>query len=334
MKQVRQTLGGLGLTLFAGVSALMVQGQLSRARMGRGQACVRLDAPGAARRSSEARLTGDVVWACEAIVHLSEEVTVEAGSTLTLEPGTVVELGPGASLRVEGRLEALGTEERPVRFVSASGARDSTASSGGVVLAGAGDCGTLEHVLVELPGAPVGLELSGCDDRTIIEDVAIRKAAVGLRVTEGQADLVRVSIAQATSVGLEVLEGSGVRAQPVWVADAAVGISVHGTESKPSRALLANATWTPSVGETHRVTGDASLGIWSSRGFEGELGLGAERLWVGRCDPEVPDLEAGGDERLEPSCTLEEPVRWPVAGFDGAFDPRARRWDAWALARR
>ena len=62
-------------------------------------------------------LKGNVSWNGEKIV--SKDVLVSAGSVLTIEPGTTVRFGTGISLYVDGKLQALGRSDAPVRLTAA-----------------------------------------------------------------------------------------------------------------------------------------------------------------------------------------------------------------------
>jgi hypothetical protein len=58
-----------------------------------------------------------VSWSGEKIV--TKDVLVSAGSVLTIEPGTTVRFGTGISLYVDGKLQALGRSDAPVRLTAA-----------------------------------------------------------------------------------------------------------------------------------------------------------------------------------------------------------------------
>ena len=62
-------------------------------------------------------LTQDTTWANVWTYRLVSNVTVAAGTTLTLAPGTVIKNDPGSNtLRVEGTLNATGTDSAPIHF--------------------------------------------------------------------------------------------------------------------------------------------------------------------------------------------------------------------------
>ena len=61
-------------------------------------------------------LKGNVSWSGEKIV--TKDVLVSVGSVLTIEPGTTVRFGTGISLYVDGKLQALGRSDAPVRLTA------------------------------------------------------------------------------------------------------------------------------------------------------------------------------------------------------------------------
>jgi hypothetical protein len=64
-------------------------------------------------------IRGNVRWtAARSPIRLSRDQQLVAGATLVIEPGVEVRLAPGVSFFVEGTLYAIGTADRPIRFVS------------------------------------------------------------------------------------------------------------------------------------------------------------------------------------------------------------------------
>src|SRR6266508_2079662 len=64
-------------------------------------------------------LRGNIRWtAARSPIRLSRDQELAPGATLTIEPGVEVRLAPGVSFFVEGTLSALGTADRPIRFVA------------------------------------------------------------------------------------------------------------------------------------------------------------------------------------------------------------------------
>jgi hypothetical protein len=65
-------------------------------------------------------LRGSQHWATSPMI-LRNTYRLLSSATLTIDPGVEVQVAPGASLFVEGTLFALGTADRPVRFVGING---------------------------------------------------------------------------------------------------------------------------------------------------------------------------------------------------------------------
>jgi hypothetical protein len=64
-------------------------------------------------------LRGNIRWTtARSPIRLSRDQQLVAGATLIIEPGVEVRLAPGVSFFVEGTLYALGTADRPIRFVA------------------------------------------------------------------------------------------------------------------------------------------------------------------------------------------------------------------------
>ena len=64
-------------------------------------------------------LRGNIRWtAARSPIRLLRDQRLVAGATLIIEPGVEVRLAPGVSFFVEGTLYALGTADRPIRFVA------------------------------------------------------------------------------------------------------------------------------------------------------------------------------------------------------------------------
>jgi hypothetical protein len=64
-------------------------------------------------------LRGNIRWtAARSPIRLSRDQQLVAGATLIIEPGVEVRLAPGVSFFVEGTLYAVGSADRPIRFVA------------------------------------------------------------------------------------------------------------------------------------------------------------------------------------------------------------------------
>ncbi len=66
--------------------------------------------------------TGDIangtVWGSGMVQRITGNIRVPAGSTLTIQPGAIVKFNAGTQLKVEGTLNAVGTEASPIHFTS------------------------------------------------------------------------------------------------------------------------------------------------------------------------------------------------------------------------
>lgn len=79
-------------------------------------------APAHARPATDVcQIAGDTTWAAvNSPFRTTCEVTVPAGATLTIEPGVTVQLGSGHSVKVAGRLVAVGSSDEPIVFEPAT----------------------------------------------------------------------------------------------------------------------------------------------------------------------------------------------------------------------
>ncbi|MEP7189774.1 MAG: hypothetical protein ABI901_11350, partial [Roseiflexaceae bacterium] len=67
------------------------------------------------------QLRGNIRWtAARSPIRLLRDQQLVPGATLIIEPGVEVRLAPGVAFFVEGTLYAIGTAERPIRFVNES----------------------------------------------------------------------------------------------------------------------------------------------------------------------------------------------------------------------
>jgi len=109
-------------------------------------------------------LAEDTTWSApQGPYYVTSPLTVPAGRTLTLEPGVTVFLAAGANLTVNGRLAALGTDGRRIRFATLPG---SGGAWGGVLVAGATAQGWFGNV--DFSGAGMGGYNVRVDDGTLL----------------------------------------------------------------------------------------------------------------------------------------------------------------------
>jgi hypothetical protein len=189
------------------------------------------------------KITTDTTWKAENVYVLKGHVFVESG-TLKIEAGTRIE-GEGLSSLVVttgGRIDAVGTQDKPIVFTStkAEGTR-APADWGGVVLLGkapinvqggttliegfpatqpgityggtdeAHDCGKLKYVRIEFAGFKLtannelnGLTLGGCGNKTEVDYLQVHKGADdGVEMFGGTANLKHIVVTQPDDDGLD-----------------------------------------------------------------------------------------------------------------------------------
>jgi len=120
----------------------------------------------------------DTVWRGEVLVEGA--VTVAPQATLTVEPGTVVRFRHKAAqaplLVVQGRINAAGAKETPIRFTS-SFAVPAPGDWQGVMLLGSEKNNVLENCLIE--GAQTGLE--ALYSNVTLKNVRAERSGTGMR---------------------------------------------------------------------------------------------------------------------------------------------------------
>jgi subtilisin family serine protease len=62
----------------------------------------------------------DTTWTSNKVYVVTDDVSVSSGVALTIQPGTLVKFNPGRYMLVRGRLTAVGTSDRRIRFTSNS----------------------------------------------------------------------------------------------------------------------------------------------------------------------------------------------------------------------
>ena len=77
------------------------------------------DFPAASATYVEGKITHDTVWMLiDSPFIVIDNVTVLPGVTLTIEPGVEIKFGGNFSLNIQGRLIAVGNEDRRITFTS------------------------------------------------------------------------------------------------------------------------------------------------------------------------------------------------------------------------
>jgi hypothetical protein len=187
-------------------------------------------------------LSGDVLWKAKNTYILKGQVFFISG-TLTIEPGTVIKGEPGSVLAItkSAKINAVGTDMKPIVFTSA-GATPKSGDWGGVVLLGkapinvtggsnkvegfpdtvgdkisyggteAGhDCGKLKYARIEYAGFQLspdnelnGLTLGGCGNATTVDYVQVHLGLDdGIEVFGGTTNLSHIVISQPDDDGLD-----------------------------------------------------------------------------------------------------------------------------------
>ncbi|MCA9691194.1 MAG: hypothetical protein KC636_16440 [Myxococcales bacterium] len=191
--------------------------------------------------SVSANVSSDTVWRAEKTYVLKDIIYVLPGARLTVEAGTTI-LGDQESALVVapgGRLEALGTSERPVVFTSSKPEGMRAAGDwGGVSLLGYArvntpspllegladaefarfggndddhNCGVIQYTRIEFAGRALekdaelnGLTLAGCGSKTVIDYVQVHRGLDdGLELFGGTVDLRHVVITASADDGLD-----------------------------------------------------------------------------------------------------------------------------------
>ena len=155
-------------------------------------------------------ISEDVTWRGEVLVE--GVVSIAAQTTLTIEPGTVVRFrrteddgGVNPLLFIQGRIQAIGTPDRPILFSSAF-AEPLAGDWQGIVIMSSGKKNLLEHC--RIAGAETGVEaffstvtmknvlFSGCGVGARLQDCLVvmtgggaSGCGVGLHILDSEADL-------------------------------------------------------------------------------------------------------------------------------------------------
>jgi hypothetical protein len=100
----------------------------------------------------------DQTWSGNVLV--TKAVTVASGVTLTIQPGTVVRFSPGrpffitqAALTIMGRLIAIGTADKPIRFTS-DVLQPDRGDWGGFGFSGGSAGNIIDHAIIEFAHTP------------------------------------------------------------------------------------------------------------------------------------------------------------------------------------
>jgi Right handed beta helix region len=132
-------------------------------------------------------ITEDVSWRGAVVV--KGALTVAPQATLRIEPGTEIRFMSAQGLRqlphlvVMGRIQAVGSLDRPILFTSAAATPDLKGAWGGIMLLSSEKRNQLEHCRIE--GAETALE--GRFSTVSLKSVAIASAMVGISLRDSTA---------------------------------------------------------------------------------------------------------------------------------------------------
>jgi parallel beta-helix repeat protein len=165
---------------------------------------------------------------------VTDKVTVPSGSVLTLSPGVTVRFGAEGELVVVGRLEANGTAEQPIDFISI---QDDTARGWwpGLRFRSSAD-GAPSHIEhARIIGAEIGV---GCEQGAVeLRHVVVRHAVeVGVAVrADGVITATDSTIEDGANEGVQVTHGGALRLERVTVRNQhGPGVSLSVTHSPVS----------------------------------------------------------------------------------------------------
>jgi len=131
-------------------------------------------------------------------VVLTEAVNVAEKAVLTINPGTEVRFGSSASLAVQGRMLAKGTEKQPIRFLPESGT--AAGSWQGLSFFGARGGSELEHVSIE--GAVHALEVNS--SKVSITASTLQSGVKGIYMgAEALVKIDDVTVSKMSEAGIE-----------------------------------------------------------------------------------------------------------------------------------
>jgi hypothetical protein len=247
------------------------------------------------------KITADTTWTANNVYVLKDHIFVESG-TLTIEAGTRIEGTGRSSLVVTtgGKLNAVGTQEKPIVFTAPTDAGKRLPGAwGGVVMLGkapinvssgnaqiegfpstqpgivyggtdaAHNCGTLKYARIEFAGFKLtdnnelnGLTLGGCGTGTVVDYVQVHKGADdGVEMFGGTANLKHILISQPDDDGLDWDTGYRGKVQFLIVQqNADVGNMAFESDNNASQAATAVPLSQPEVWNVTLIGSNAQPG--------------------------------------------------------------------------
>jgi hypothetical protein len=196
-----------------------------------------------------ATITEDV--SLRGVVAVKGSLTVAPQATLRIEPGTEIRFSAGRGNRqlprlvVMGRIQAVGSLDRPILFTSAATSPDKKGAWGGIVLLSSEKRNQLEHCRVE--GADIALE--GRFSSFSLKSVAITSSIIGISLQDSNA-VIGVSSVSGCETGIEA------RDSELELKDSAIAQNRRGVVLSRSSVVMSSVT----------LTGNSQYGILAEEG--------------------------------------------------------------------
>ncbi|MGI9276709.1 MAG: immunoglobulin-like domain-containing protein [Endozoicomonas sp.] len=245
----------------------------------------------------------------DGVVTITFAVVIDSNATLTLLPGTKVLNGGVAHLRIQGNLQAIGTEEKPIHFTSAY-SNPEPGSWGGIAIHG--DESRLEFVTVEYAGANSGRDLAGIEilGSPTLDHVTVQHIANGhsdtyksfgiATVEEAAPQLSNILIQHVQSWGLH--HGSSV---PLSFAGSTIQSNEKGVFSTGAEVDAREVFWGDESGPYHETLNPEGKGSdvsdnvlfkpWVAR-FDGDGAPDPDRDTDGDGTPDILDTDDDNDQ--------------------------------------
>jgi hypothetical protein len=184
-----------------------------------------------------ATITEDV--SLRGVVAVKGALTVAPQATLRIEPGTEIRFSAGRGNRqlprlvVMGRIQAVGSLDRPILFTSAATSPEKKGAWGGIALLSSEKRNQFEHCRIE--GADIALE--GRFSAFSLKSVAITSSIVGISLQDSNA-VIGVSSVSGCETGIEA------RDSELELKDSAIAQNRRGAVLSRSSVVMSSVTLT------------------------------------------------------------------------------------------
>ncbi len=216
----------------------------------------RLATSAASATTVNGTISSDATWA--GTIHITGDLTIDAGVRLTISAGAVLKFDRGAQMLVNGVLDARGTTATPIVFTASrddsigedvSGEGTATVAAGdwrGLVFGAGAGLSVMQNVEVRYagniyhPGHGGGYQVAIAISSSIsLIDVTVRNSDwIGIRISSDSPKLTRVKIDTARDAGLAGL----MMATPVITDVTISGTALNGYRLEGD-AVAGNLTW-------------------------------------------------------------------------------------------